>query len=283
MKALLIIDPQYDFVSPDGNLSIPRATEKLANLEKHILDKGKEYDKIYVTCDCHPKEHVSFIDNWEILDPSSVKDTMTLEDFLDGRVSYKHTKYKQLVAANLAKHNSTKERVLSMPNDVFMQELWLENLWTLIDEADAESKLSLWPVHCVKGTKGAEIMSTLMEAIKSTGVDYDIIEKGRLPCKEEFSAFSNWRELTLNGSKFFRCDSHNMMCMYDLLNNYAQIDICGFALDFCVADTFNDLAKATTATGSPVRYNVLAECSACIDPNNKKLKVYERNSEFLVK
>lgn len=58
---LLIVDPQIDFIS--GSLAVERADEKMLKLSKYLNEKGNNYDKIYVTMDCHPENHCSFKEN----------------------------------------------------------------------------------------------------------------------------------------------------------------------------------------------------------------------------
>ena len=58
---LLIVDPQIDFIS--GSLAVEGADEKMLKLSKYLNEKGNNYDKIYVTMDCHPENHCSFKEN----------------------------------------------------------------------------------------------------------------------------------------------------------------------------------------------------------------------------
>lgn len=58
---LLIVDPQNDFIS--GSLAVEGADEKMLKLSKYLNEKGNNYDKIYVTMDCHPENHCSFKEN----------------------------------------------------------------------------------------------------------------------------------------------------------------------------------------------------------------------------
>lgn len=58
-KALLIIDPQVDFIT--GTLAVPDAVTKMHNLRRR-LEYGN-YNWIIVTLDWHPKTHCSFKEN----------------------------------------------------------------------------------------------------------------------------------------------------------------------------------------------------------------------------
>lgn len=57
-KILLIIDPQYDFIS--GSLGIKGSEDKMLLLSKYINDNPNKYDKIIITVDWHPDNHISF-------------------------------------------------------------------------------------------------------------------------------------------------------------------------------------------------------------------------------
>ncbi|WP_026389309.1 isochorismatase family protein [[Acholeplasma] multilocale] len=58
--ALLIVDYQYDFVSPKGNLYVPGA-EKLENYIKDLITLFKnEGNLVIASKDWHPSDHYSF-------------------------------------------------------------------------------------------------------------------------------------------------------------------------------------------------------------------------------
>lgn len=58
MKALVIIDPQIDFVS--GTLPVPGAEEAMSYLGEWMLEHTADYDAVYVSMDQHPIKHCSF-------------------------------------------------------------------------------------------------------------------------------------------------------------------------------------------------------------------------------
>lgn len=70
---LLIIDPQNDFI--DGSLAVVEAEAKMKNLAEYLKEYGNTYDKIYVTMDCHPADHCSFIENGGLWPAHCVEDT----------------------------------------------------------------------------------------------------------------------------------------------------------------------------------------------------------------
>lgn len=61
MKALLIVDPQNDFIS--GSLPVPGAATAMDALADYVRCHGEEYACIITTADRHPATHCSFIPN----------------------------------------------------------------------------------------------------------------------------------------------------------------------------------------------------------------------------
>lgn len=59
-KLLLVIDPQYDFIS--GTLAVPGAKEAMDALASFIREHDGDYVKKVITSDWHPYDHCSFTD-----------------------------------------------------------------------------------------------------------------------------------------------------------------------------------------------------------------------------
>jgi nicotinamidase/pyrazinamidase len=60
-KALIIVDVQNDFASPDGTLYVKDGEKSIPFINSLMLSGG--YDLIIATCDWHPKKHISFAAN----------------------------------------------------------------------------------------------------------------------------------------------------------------------------------------------------------------------------
>ncbi|KAL8796973.1 MAG: hypothetical protein Q9195_000744 [Heterodermia aff. obscurata] len=99
------------------------------------------------------------------------------------------------------------------------------------DDVSESLEISIWPVHCVQGTKGAEIISE----IDVSKLDH-IVEKGRDKRVEMFSAFA-----TCFGS-ISNAASHDLG---DLLRqaNITNVFVTGLAGDYCVRCTAMDANK----------------------------------------
>ena len=59
-RALLIVDPQIDFIS--GSLPVPGAGQAMNSLADHIIRNNGRWAIKIVTCDWHPWNHCSFAD-----------------------------------------------------------------------------------------------------------------------------------------------------------------------------------------------------------------------------
>ena len=73
MQALLIIDPQVDFIS--GSLAVPGATAAMDALADYVRAHPDRYSDIIVTADSHPADHCSFISNGGQWPEHCVRDT----------------------------------------------------------------------------------------------------------------------------------------------------------------------------------------------------------------
>ena len=78
-KALIIVDYQNDFVSPNGTLFIPEGLL----IKNYLLDLIQQFkdnnDKVIATLDWHPKKHISF-KQWPV---HAVKNTWGAELVID--------------------------------------------------------------------------------------------------------------------------------------------------------------------------------------------------------
>ena len=60
LPTLIVVDPQNDFVKPEGSLAVPGAENAIPAINA-LLDRP--WGKIYVTADWHPENHCSFAVN----------------------------------------------------------------------------------------------------------------------------------------------------------------------------------------------------------------------------
>lgn len=60
-RMLLIVDPQIDFIN--GSLPVKGAEKAMDDLAGYVAAHGHEYARIVITCDRHPADHCSFLEN----------------------------------------------------------------------------------------------------------------------------------------------------------------------------------------------------------------------------
>lgn len=118
------------------------------------------------------------------------------------------------------------------------------------NKPDQTMKQRLWPVHCVQGTKGAE----LVEELNSADIDITVT-KGMDARVEMYSAFSDSFGNLTSGAGGVNLD------LADLLRsqNITHVYVVGIAGDYCVKDTALGARKAGFATV------VIEEAQRCVD------------------
>lgn len=89
---------------------------------------------------------------------------------------------------------------------------------------------TLWPVHCVKGSKGAEFHEGLLETVNRSQI---IIRKGTKASVDSYSAFYENDHKTPTG-----------FMGYIKEMGFNRVFIAGLALDYCVAYSAIDLGEA---------------------------------------
>lgn len=158
MKALIVVDVQYDFL-PGGSLAVPDG-DKIIPVINRIM---KNFDVVVATQDWHPAGHISFASTHEGRQPFEVIE-----------LSY--------------------------------------------------GKQTLWPDHCVQGTKGAQLVAEL--DLNPVEV---IIRKGTNAQIDSYSAFyDNGRQKTTGLSGYLKS------------KGVSEVYVCGLATDVCVYHTAKD-------------------------------------------
>lgn len=116
---------------------------------------------------------------------------------------------------------------------------------------DETMKQRLWPVHCVQGTSGADIV----EGILTEKVDL-FIKKGMDARVEMYSAFADSFGNMTAGSGGVSDDLDKIMKE----QNIAEVFVVGVAGDYCVKYTALDAAKAG------FKVYVIEDAQRCVDP-----------------
>lgn len=235
MKRLLfIIDPQIDFTSKNGSLYVPGSEDAMQFLSEFI--KNQDISDICVSQDTHDVYHVGHALYWEN-DKGNHPTPFT--QFSDTSV-WKPTK------APIASAN----KYLSL-----LKQHGRVN--------------TIWPNHCIEGTKGWEINPILLKALNGWNIKrqnqglkgYYTYRKGFAPDSEMFSILSSF-DGQLVDFKELPVD----------LKNYDEVLIAGVAGDVCVAETIHDLIKLPYLKN---KISFLKEGIAFLDRKAEAAKIYE--------
>lgn len=109
----------------------------------------------------------------------------------------------------------------------------------------------LWPIHCVQGTKGADIISQL----DVSKVDV-FVKKGMDARVEMYSAFSDSFGNLTSGAGGVSLDLASLLHSQNITDVY----VVGLAGDYCVKDT----ALGSVKAGFPTY--MIEEAQRCVDP-----------------
>ncbi|WFD32187.1 hypothetical protein MSPP1_003230 [Malassezia sp. CBS 17886] len=98
----------------------------------------------------------------------------------------------------------------------------------------------MWPVHCVRGTPGAEIDDVVQRALREKeagGTPVFYVGKGQDPRIDSYSAFAatDYTAFTKLAEILFRSQTHG--------EHITTVVVCGLATDYCVRSTAVDAAK----------------------------------------
>jgi nicotinamidase-related amidase len=214
MKALLIIDPQFDFCSPAGSLFVPGASEDMQRLADFI--RTEPLDEIYVSLDSHNVMDISHVHWWKREDGNPVKPFTAL------------TIFRGDIADGDGNVYSTKD-----PNRYDWSYGYLEIL------KKHGGTHTLWPDHCIMGTEGHTIHSHVSNALYNwtcrTGKNPQYILKGMNPNTEMFSIIK---------AEVPDYSDPGTLSNVKLLDNLKKADtlyVAGEALSHCVNRSVRDI------------------------------------------
>lgn len=230
---LLIIDPQNDFVAPDGALSVRGADADMDRLAALIRRKGAEIDAIHVTLDSH-----------RILDVSHPR------WWVDGDGAHP-APFTVISAADVESGRWTtadpaaRERSLA-----YLRELAKVERYPHV----------IWPEHCLIGDPGHNVWPALSAAIhdweRATGRSVDFVLKGSNPWTEHFSAVrAEVPDPTDPGTEV------NAKLVADL-EAADTVLVAGEALSHCLLSTVEDLARSFADPGSMRKLVLLTDATS---------------------
>ena len=213
--ALLIIDPQNDFCSPNGTLYVEGSQADNHRLSEWIGKNKVEIDQILVTVDTHHKLDISHPTVWVDKDGKNPAPFTIIKpkDLIDG----------------------TWKTAYPFFNEGMMM-TYLEKL-----EEQGEFSHCIWPEHCIIGTWGAAIDSIICLALDSWVASGEnarfvsYIQKGAHPMTEQFGAFR--AQVAIKGAT----DTEINVRLIEHLSTFDVIYLAGQAKSHCVATSLKQI------------------------------------------
>lgn len=209
---LLLIDPQYDFCNPNGNLYVQGAEKDMERLAKMITDNINLIEAIHVTLDSHQTVHIAHPVWWvnskaENPAPFTV---ITADDVRNG--TWRAAK----------------------PD---LQQWSLDYVESL--EQNGRYALCIWNPHCLIGSQGWTVDENLYPALLEWEAKFkkvNFVPKGSNYMTEHYSAVK--ADVEVSGDPTTMLNTQ----LIGALKSGHDILIAGEALDFCIANTIRDIA-----------------------------------------
>ncbi|OYU45033.1 MAG: cysteine hydrolase, partial [Burkholderiales bacterium PBB4] len=214
MKQLLIIDPQNDFCDVAGAaLPVAGAQADLQRLVRFI--QSSKLDAITVTQDSHPAVAVERTSFWRTADGTSP------------------APFTWVTAADVRSGKLTPHDASLVPSVLTMLERLAER---------GREGLVIWPVHCVTGSWGHQVLPALVEGLTQWEVTVQqsvrTVMKGAYPLTEHFGVFEADAPEPNEPSTQF-----NTELARALTEGVDVLFLAGEAGSHCVAASFDQLAR----------------------------------------
>lgn len=243
-KALILIDEQNDFISPQGALPVNGAVDDTKKLIEHIYNNLNEYTEIFLTLDTHETHSIFHPTAWGIGKGGSVEappyTEVTIEKIDSGEIT----------------------PLLNPPKQRDYVKTLAEN---------SKKKLVIWPYHCIIGTVGHSIENQLMQMLTffelTRNSSIHKILKGSARFTEHYGAIK--AEVDPTGTSI--CD-----WWLKKFDRFESIDITGQAKDYCLYETVKQLCEFFDGqTEILSRISILDNTTSSIGDNNESNALYQ--------
>lgn len=229
---LLVIDPQNDFVDPNGALSVPGARDDMDRLARLVGRLKHRLSDIHVTLDSHRKVDISHPIWWR---DSAGKPPAP---------------FTRITAADLA----AGRWVPTQPAAWERSRRYLAAL-----DATGRYPHVIWPEHCLIGDAGHNVWPGLAAAIHEWEDRFalaDFVTKGSNPWTEHFSAVQ---------AEVPDPEDPSTQLNLRLVQTLEQADtvlLAGEALSHCLANTVRDIVQAFGADAAVSKLVLLTDASS---------------------
>lgn len=211
MKLLIAIDVQVDFHDvPEASLPVTNSqkdTERICKLVNNL-----NYDAIIASMDSHLPNDISHPNWWNDHkgNPVGVFTMITADDVLNGKYI---------------------PRIDPKRSLKYIQDL----------EANGEFLHTIWPEHCIIGSKGQSLMPNFLETINNWSRKrlgwVNIIDKGKNPFTEHFGIFR------ANVPMMEDPNTQVNQGLFQHLNVFKEFHIVGQAKSHCVVNSLKQLLE----------------------------------------
>ncbi len=233
-RLLLAIDLQNDFCDPAGALYVQGADEDLARTLLLLENSEAHFHSILLSMDSHLPIHIAHPAYWRNAEgemPAPFT-TITTESVSQGL--WKAQYYPKESLAYLEALEAT------------------------------DFQCTIWPPHCLIGTKGWALPDSLYQVLShwslTQGRNFKLYEKGTHPFTEHYSIFQAATPLPSAPETCFN------QSLVEYLTDFDEIIVVGQAMDFCVASSIADLIAQAPSLLS--RVTILEDCMSNIIPEN---------------
>ena len=243
-RALILIDEQNDFISPQGALPVAGAVEDTKKLISHIYNNIDEYTEIFLTLDTHDTHSIFHPIAWGVGKGGTTEappfTEVSVEKVQSGEIIPRLNPAKQIDYIKALEETSKK-------------------------------KLIIWPYHCIVGTVGHAIENQLMHMITffelARKSNVHKIVKGSSRYTEHYGAIR--AEVDPTGTSL--CDS-----WLKNFGRFESIDITGQAKDYCLYETVKQICEYFEGQDDILKkINVLENTSSVIGDANESSALYQ--------
>jgi nicotinamidase-related amidase len=217
----LIIDPQNDFVSPHGSLSVAGAKEDASRLARFMESARDQLSSIVISLDSHQRVDISH-PLWFVDDQGRSPDPFTV------------ITSEALRARRWSARGGRQERTLH-----YLEELERRGRYPHV----------IWPEHCLIGSDGHGVYPLIQEQALAWaarhadhGGQVRFVSKGESPWTEHFSAVE--AEVP-DDSDPHTLPNHDLIAQLLLAE---VVYVAGWARSHCVGNTVRDLIRYGGAT-----------------------------------
>ncbi len=231
---LLLVDPQVDFIHPDGTLSVPGAVEDTQRIVEWLYHHAERITTIAASLDSHVPVQI-FYPTWWMDRGGAYPAPFTIITNAEAKAGYWSPLY---------------EEAWSME--------YLEQL-----EEHAKKQLMIWPYHTMIGTPGHAITPTLYEAIAYHAAARQsapiFLTKGSIPKTEHYSILEPEVKVSETPMGNLNIPFLEMVASHDL------VFIAGQAKSHCVLETVSSMMRFYANSPEIVaKLRILMDCTSSV-------------------